>query len=228
MSIFFQKANPCNKFKQLTYVDTELSFFQVRSRSKPPRGQVAQVVMLIREVYKRRNPAKLGEVKRLLEKYKATRQHCSSTCNMNMDGLKDSESLPFAMAAGARGSAVSECVQKVWRKAEAIRMASCKSYHAHTHTHMLKVSYLPPAHVWTRLPSVRRGHVGPWDTLSLWRFMTIKLPSVLNPKSEDSDDSGQEEGHRWEINETAFRKLGEHISGCFRQWACFGAWHGFQ
>ena len=33
------------------------------------------MVMLIREVYKRRNPAKLGEVKRLLEKYKATRQH---------------------------------------------------------------------------------------------------------------------------------------------------------
>ena len=35
------------------------------------QAPLAQVVSLIREVYKRRNPAKLGEVKDLVAKYKA-------------------------------------------------------------------------------------------------------------------------------------------------------------
>lgn len=148
-SIFFQKANPCNKFKQLTYVDTELSFFQARSRSKP-RGQVAQVVMLIREVYKRRNPAKLGEVKRLLEKYKATRQF-----GILQDHLKHEHGWLegfriTSVCNGCRGER-KRCI-RVCAKSMAKSRGHPDGFlqvisRTHTHTHMLKVSYLPPAHV---------------------------------------------------------------------------------
>ena len=45
----------------------DISFFREAKR----KASLAQVVSLIREVYKRRNPAKLGEVKDLVAKYKA-------------------------------------------------------------------------------------------------------------------------------------------------------------
>ena len=45
----------------------DISFFREAKR----KASLAQVVSLIREVYKRRNPAKLGDVKDLVAKYKA-------------------------------------------------------------------------------------------------------------------------------------------------------------
>ena len=47
----------------------DISLFREAKR----KASLAQVVSLIREVYKRRNPAKLGEVKGLVVKYKARR-----------------------------------------------------------------------------------------------------------------------------------------------------------
>ena len=57
----------------------DISLFREAKR-KASKASLAQVVSLIREVYQRRNPAKLGEVKDLVAKYKAPKKGDPSGC----------------------------------------------------------------------------------------------------------------------------------------------------